>query len=642
MNARKIVAALLIIALCAAAGCTGTGGSTNTATPPANGQLLLYNCTCEQKTMLVNTRQDAVLCTVCASQRSDDIYLYFNDEPIAPMNDAGLNGDAAAGDGIYSCQIDVQADDYEETMRIYAQAGTARSNTENLYAVKMPTRQRINQMKEVMKSLESLHAQHAGAEKSLDAAEQYVKKLVKNKVALEYTRDADNVSAVLACGLTIVFQPLSADTLSVGGGAEVEIRTFEPFYTQLRASGIGEYADRSARNIDDAFANFHFSDASNVDEGRVTRDVIRSFGANQLILWRGHGGFNSDGHSYLITGEKIDEERLRSDSSYYNELVADGLLVMSDGRIAFTGKYVRKHCGSMKNSVLFLGACKSGYDDVLARAFLNKGAVTVFGYSDTVSAYYADGIEGATLEYWSKIDPRTDKYYMLGDALALAKEEWGADDSAYTVRTNNAAPMLFGEAALRLADMGGADANNANAGANGGSNAGNAGANGGSGANTGGAADTNENAHAAYRQLLEAYAWVADCPSDLSELSPADYGDVWLGEYALFDMDGDGRDELIILAGQSMADMSCTFYTCTGGAARCTGSLMCGEISFFVDDAGKLALEYTRGEFCAETHLNLTGGAVAVTATQTRDAAQVPQGRAYLETHNVHDLSPLG
>ncbi len=617
MKPKKLTAILLILAFLTAAGCAAVPNAPINAAAPTAAQdaLILYNFTCEQHAMLVGTRQEGVLCTVSASRPSGNVFLCFNDEPIAPMNDAGLEGDVTAGDGVYSCRIDVEADSYAETVRLDARAGLARSETANIYIVTMPAGRQLNQMKEVMKTLGSLTRQHANAPaQQLDAAEKYVKKLVKNGIALEYARGEENVETVLSSGLKLVFQPTTPLTLSMGGGAAVEIYTFEPFYSQLNATKV----DDSAESVSRAFANFGFSSSANYDDGAVTRAAVSGFGENQLILWRGHGGFSASDHAFLITGETIDEKRMKSDASYYNELIADGLLVMTDGRIAFSAKYVKKHCGSLKNSVFFLSACKSGRNGALADAFLRKGAAAAFGYTDTVSSYYADRLESAAFGSWTQIDPATGNYYTLSGALDAAKAVCGADDSGYTIKTSVAAPVLFGDGALRLADNG-------------------------AGGEAPAAADTpDEGAYAAYRRILKTNSWINDCPSDLSELSPADYAEVWLGDYTLFDMDGDGTDEMVIRAGQSMADMSCTFYTYTGGAARLAGALMCGEVSFYRNESGNLALEYTRGETCEETHLSLIGGALIVTGTERRAAAQIPASRAYLAVHSVHDLAPLG
>lgn len=53
-----------------------------------------------------------------------------------------------------------------------------------------------------------------------------------------------------------------------------------------------------------------------------------------------------------------------------------------------TSKFVKNYFEEMDNSLVFLGACYSGKDDVLAKALLDKGAAVVVGYNDTVSMEY--------------------------------------------------------------------------------------------------------------------------------------------------------------------------------------------------------------------------------------------------------------
>ena len=82
----------------------------------------------------------------------------------------------------------------------------------------------------------------------------------------------------------------------------------------------------------------------------------------------------------------------------------------------------------------------------------------------------------------------------------------------------------------------------------------------------------NEKAHKAYIKMLKDYAWMKHCPSDIPgredyEEDPDEYA----AYYYCLDIDNNGIDELIILAGEGAP--SYTFFTFDGSSVQPTGSL---------------------------------------------------------------------
>ncbi|MDO4538703.1 MAG: hypothetical protein Q4B54_11115, partial [Coriobacteriales bacterium] len=106
---------------------------------------------------------------------------------------------------------------------------------------------------------------------------------------------------------------------------------------------------------------------------QVTLNAVKSFGPNQVILWDGHGGYESDIHSFLLTGEKFDWWKWATKQSY-REDNAQNVTIYCDDQVCITSKFIDTYCGDLSGDLVYLGACESEKDSTLADAFLNKGA----------------------------------------------------------------------------------------------------------------------------------------------------------------------------------------------------------------------------------------------------------------------------
>lgn len=93
-----------------------------------------------------------------------------------------------------------------------------------------------------------------------------------------------------------------------------------------------------------------------------------------------------------------------------------------------TSKFIEKYYEGKNNAIIYLGACQSGKDNVLANAFLSKGASAVYCYDETVSMEYEMIMRtlvfyGLTTKYHHGTEP-----YTTADALAYAQSICGTND----------------------------------------------------------------------------------------------------------------------------------------------------------------------------------------------------------------------
>lgn len=82
-----------------------------------------------------------------------------------------------------------------------------------------------------------------------------------------------------------------------------------------------------------------------------------------------------------------------NDNPYRDDLVAKNLVKVNlNGTIylALTPSFITKYTQSLPNSLIYVGACDSTYNDTLAQAFISKGAGAFVGYSRIVDSFFAD------------------------------------------------------------------------------------------------------------------------------------------------------------------------------------------------------------------------------------------------------------
>lgn len=260
----------------------------------------------------------------------------------------------------------------------------------------------------------------------LDEVEKTVEQGVSDGLIDHYTRDDDNIFIVYESGITNLFIPYQEDTLS--GGSSVgknfatiashmskpdtrkKIITVEPFkdswmvslsYSIAKIDAINDENIKTKENLyPKVSANFivnaqpgkyKYEDSLINDE--VTVDSVKDLGKYDVIIWEGHGAYNEELHSALITGENASIwDYWEMGSSHINDMLEHRVTTttLKNGPLHFviTSKFIDEYVGSMRGALVFLGTCSSFKDDELANFFINKGAYAVFGYTDIVRPYY--------------------------------------------------------------------------------------------------------------------------------------------------------------------------------------------------------------------------------------------------------------
>lgn len=583
------------------------------------------------------------------------VYLYTGEELITEMLDDGENTDDLAGDGIYTAYVSLTSGG-PETIQYNAAAddGTV-SEYAYIEVLPLPTAEDAADASYVLDSLAAVIDTHMDSPAlQLHNAISLIKKMTNEGRIISYDQTEDSISFVHYSGLKCCFVPYIPDTLGVGDdGSYITVLTAEPHMSQFKATDFtdgyqyykcGGYTEELALRLKTAFRNYSAPQSLDYDEKEVTLDTISKFGKNQIVLWMGHGGFLRNGGPCIMLREEYDEQRYQTDTEYYNMLVNGELISSIDGELGFTAKYVYKNMNDLSGSFFFFNSCFSGKTSELADAFLDRGAYCFTGYTSSVYVHYASAMQFSITTLMTNINPATNDYYTLSEAIEASKKDYGYDDRiAGSTKTPAEIIVFGGEQAenLRLATTGSYQPP----------------------AQTepsrpettpptvtepAASTYTNADAHRAYRELLKNHGWIPYCPSDLSEIPENEYDRYSLGSYYVCDIDDNGIDELIIKAGQSIADTSMTFFTYDGGNIIFSGSLETGSawVCERTDTTGAVICEHQGGSG-VDTYINLKNNIIVTERTESYNyerpgyidnKAGITQA---VDVYSVHDLSGL-
>jgi hypothetical protein len=149
-----------------------------------------------------------------------------------------------------------------------------------------------------------------------------------------------------------------------------------------------------------------------------------------------------------------------------------------------------------------------------------------------------------------------------------------------------------------------------------------------------------------YIEFLRSFKWLEDADFDYSQVDRADYEIMGWGSYYFHDADCDGTEELIIIAGTSMADSDCMVYSCVNGDIVFYGSVSCGYYSEPYGNAEKIGLVLTgaHGGLGYDTYLDVTSAGVREIHTDEYNyeradyVSTIPEGWNKLEGMYISDL----
>lgn len=425
-----------------------------------------------------------------------------NGKSISKMYDDGTHSDRIAGDGIYTCSYKPKVSD-EASFSYSAQIGDFWTDPASVRYFDDITDQDVENMNHIGEKFLEIQSEYLDEngyipeekkEEAIESIGEYAKQLYNSGEAVEYRVNPqyNNVITKLSSGITMVYDT-PAEGFEVGGSGENNNDNGDAVGTEyeihnLTVKGFRPYRysyPKIGNNLEDVINNITSTFSSDITSGGIvdSSDVgphcIDSFGPDQVILWRGHGGYDGSIHAFLGT------TRLFNASEYSNDDIIEDRLLVSvqvNGTVAQKGKsgqvvtdadrnpalypvyitseYVNAHCPDMTGSMVYLGCCLGAKDSVLAASFLNKNCNVVFGFSESVwSSYSNDFLPEMIYEMCSLDRAYLDQYHTISEAIIITQDLIGENDTVYYGTGNDpdnpkapAYPILFGNRDYRFAD----------------------------------------------------------------------------------------------------------------------------------------------------------------------------------------------
>lgn len=381
----------------------------------------------------------SVTFSVSSKEPVSKIELYADGSGICSMNDNGTNGDLIADDRIYTCTCEVRSHTDAEYMYYAVADGKYESSRIPVRFFDPLTVDDYNDMESVLNGIRKIEAKFKDAngvvpEKQknncIESVEDYVWDLQNEGTVYNYeVYSVDgrliSLTAKLDSGLEIVFVPEDGETLS-SGKLLTEMTQIESIFD-----------NQNARDQAENLCNLPIEGMTELEDpwvwlkdGEVKLNAFTYMGSNQVILWLGHG-VPTKKCTYLLTQETYDKIRFWIyDPVYFIDLgfIQSKMCIAATGELAVNYKYLQEHLPDLSGSFVFLCSCTSGDDNQLCNVFIEKGAASLVAIHNSIRANYGITVEAVVGALLTRINPQTDNYYTVSEALDFCFREYGNTD----------------------------------------------------------------------------------------------------------------------------------------------------------------------------------------------------------------------
>ncbi len=163
-----------------------------------------------------------------------------------------------------------------------------------------------------------------------------------------------------------------------------DVLLYAPNWVEFNGWGT-EFLDNIETIIDDSECPTF--NTNYVKNAAADLDVLRSLSEYGLIVIHTHGGLDANNNVIFLTGDEVD---------VYNESEILDWLFGHIYSVPFHGKsmwlvrpsFISTYNGNFPNSIVYNGSCESAHNNTMANAFINKGANTYYGFSETVKSVF--------------------------------------------------------------------------------------------------------------------------------------------------------------------------------------------------------------------------------------------------------------
>lgn len=400
------------------------------------------------------------------------VELFKNDENITKLLDNGnvSNGDDIANDGVYSVKFTVLEDTQKDINYSVKVNNTYISTISTVSIIKPITDEEIAEINEITsKALNKIQSNVNYTESEIETKLQNIIQSLKenDKVSdVQILNDNSLITYTTNSGITtgISFskkytttgeiektlgqtfsQKASLKSVTSSSSTAIgnkNVLILDPFEFQF-----GEYPVKNLLENNEYFSenitykknyDIQLEDFKNLSNYGVIAISTHSNSAGPILT-------SIEATTNLKKTYSSDIKKGRLFDTEHIILVEDGGLWYFDSEetknvFYFYDTFITHYNKNLPDSLVILGMCSGQAEgNPLPQSFLNIGATTVFGYSDTVNSSYDENIISTLFE--EMLNKKT-----VNEALDIAKEEHGDNDNDDTP----AEPIISGDSNLKL------------------------------------------------------------------------------------------------------------------------------------------------------------------------------------------------
>lgn len=163
-----------------------------------------------------------------------------------------------------------------------------------------------------------------------------------------------------------------------------DVLLYAPNWTEFTDWGTEFLENVNTIITDSDCPNFHINYKKNEEAGL---DVLKSLSDYGLIVIHTHGGLDEENNVIFLTGEEVDYTDI---TDLLDWLTGNIYPVPFHGKSMWVVKpsFLTTYNGTYPNSIVYNGSCESGHNTTMSDAFINNGASTYFGFSETVKSWF--------------------------------------------------------------------------------------------------------------------------------------------------------------------------------------------------------------------------------------------------------------
>lgn len=395
------------------------------------------------------------------------------------------NGDEIAGDGVFSARK-LFASQTEERIRLRLELERdgvlLKSPVFFLDVFTHLTEQQLITITSLQASLQATYnalASTVGTKK----AQQSVLAQLQGDPNILQSGVSDSANGVWMLFSSGVLGALNLNTAGTRGGLGPLFQSTPSMSTvALAAQGSNEAGNRKAiilapfLNIDPAFTPDETPaineiltkstcpqyDVTYLTHAAVTVDIIKTLHAYGIVaiathgdtyykgllsLWEEKFGWNGFfGQVIFLTGQTA----TTANQAAYEIDLKKGRLAIASGHYAILPTFIRHYSSSaFPDSLVYIGACRSTFNNTMASAFRDSGAKTFLGYSKYVDGNFATSVGTTFFKRW--IEDPNDGFVTAGQSFTAGQCDSSTPAACFTM---SGATALTAPSADQLADGG--------------------------------------------------------------------------------------------------------------------------------------------------------------------------------------------